>query len=149
MWLKTAGRRTGKRRIWALPVLGAMIAAIAIGGAIPAAAAPHTIHTPDGAGSARFGEIGDHIYLCDHDGDGHGVGVYVDYIHENGNNVTDWYWFGGGTNDCRDVNLKVAEYTDIYYYVCLANHTKPGGQKPKVIDGTCSGWAVVYNDNQW
>jgi hypothetical protein len=75
--------------------------------------------------------------------------VDVDYFHEKCDVVTDWYWPGGGTADCREIDLKVAEYTDIYYYVCLADHTKPSGEQPKVVTGTCSGWAVVYNDNTW
>lgn len=152
MHLNRSSSHTSRRGIRALAVMvTAVIAAIAIGGAIPASAAPHTVYTTEGyqGGSARFGEIGDHLYLCDHRTDHHGVGVDVGYYHENGNWVQDWYWLGGGAGDCRDINLKVKEDTWIFYTVCLADHTKKGGKKPQIIGNTCSKDYSVFNDNAW
>lgn len=154
MQLRRSGRRTKYRGVRALTVLTAVIAAIAIGGAIPASAAPHTAWTVDPGkpnGSARFGEIDDHIYLCDHRADGHGVGVHVEYIHEDSvwDWTTDWYWYSGGAGGCKTIDLRVREDTYIFFYVCLADHTTKGGLPPNKIERTCSATEEAFNDNVW
>jgi len=150
MRLKSAKRSGRKRGSRILPVIAATITALAIGGAIPAAAAPNTVHTVDGAGNARFAEYGDHIYLCDEKEDGHSVAVYVDYYHEDGYYKTDWRWNWWGPykhGGCKDINLRVAENTTIGYYVCLGDHGHPGGKPANVIESSCSYMKFVYNDS--
>lgn len=152
MQLRSFRKPTGCRGIRTLSVfVTTIVAAIAIGGVIPASAAPHTVYTTEGyqGGSARFGEIGDHLYLCDHRSDHHGVGVDVGYYNDSGKWVDDWYWIGGGSGDCRDINLEVKEDTWVFYTVCLADHTKKGGKKPQIIGNTCSTDYSVFNDNVW
>lgn len=152
MQLRRLAKSTGRRAPRALAVMvTAVIAAIAIGGAIPASAEDRTAETVDPGepnGTATFYEYGDDINLCDHRADGHGVGVFVDYVNENGNRKKEWYWHGGGAGTCRAVDLEVAEDTNVWFYACLADHTKKGGKKPDAIESTCSTyWTIVYNNN--
>lgn len=143
-------RMAGTRSLRLLAVMAtAVLVTTIIGGALPASAAENrTAWTAGYAGSATFREYGDHIDLCDHDADYHGVGVYVIYWHEDGGKREDWYWNGAGEGDCRDINLKVAEYTNIGFFACLADHTKKGGKKPVPLWNTCSGNVIVTNDNR-
>ena len=146
----TSHRMTGPRGLRLLAIIAtAMLAATILGGALPASAAENrTAWTTGKAGSATFREYGDHIDLCDHAKDDHGVGVRVIYFHEKGGVKQDWYWHGGGYGSCRDINLKVAENTNVGFFVCLADHTKQGGKKPVPLWNTCSGNVIVYNDNR-
>ncbi len=161
MRLRLFDRRTRRRSIWALPMVAALIAVIPLLSATPAGAAPHTIYTEGAkgyaapnAGSARFAEYGDHIYLCDHKEDKHSVGVYLQYARPDGpgtgHDVTEWRWHwqgpNFGSNGCKDINLEVLEGSDISYQVCLGDRAHPGGKKAKVKWETCSALKTVYND---
>jgi hypothetical protein len=145
MELKSLMRPVMSRKFLALPVIAALIAVFSIGGATPASAAANTIYTTDGAGSARFVEHGDHVYLCDREADGHSVGVMLSYNDEYGRDTYEWRWnWSGG---CKDINLRVQEDTYFYYKVCLGDHAAPGGKLPDVIRSSCSDTYYVYNNN--
>jgi hypothetical protein len=133
MVLKPSGRfKLRKPRV--LTLFAALAVVVAIG-ALPASAAPYTVYTVDGAGSARFAKYGDHIYLSDHDKDGY--------------EVVEWRWNWWGPDEhggCKDVNLRGLEYTNIHYSVCLGDSAHPGGKKPVVDYSSYSDLAFVYNN---
>jgi hypothetical protein len=104
--------------------------------------------TLGGAGSARFQDHGDHVYLCDHLEDGHSVGVRLVYQNEAGESLdyARWNWWGPNRfNGCKDINTAARDKTLFQYKVCLGDYAKPGGVPANAIDRTCSDWAVAFN----
>ncbi len=100
------------------------------------------------AGSARFQDYGDHVFLCDHLADDHSVGVRMVYLSEAGIQMdyARWNWWGPNRfNGCKDINTAAVEGTQFKYRVCLGDYAKPGGRPANAIDRTCSNWAVADN----
>lgn len=127
--------------------------AIAIGvavGAAPAAAENngpiYTVGSWGGNGSARYQDAGDHVYLCDHEADGHSVAVELTYTTENGRFVDYWRWNWWGPhvyNGCKDLNLSVSDSHVFSYRVCVGDYARPGGRPARVIYDSCSDYAYV------
>jgi hypothetical protein len=128
-------------------VLAAIMAVLLAAGPAAAADGPR-FFTSDYAGSARFQDKGDHVYLCDHREDGHSVGVRLSYLSESDvqRYYARWNWWGPHRfNGCKDINTAAAEGTPFMYRVCLGDYAKPGGRPADAIGATCSGWAVANN----
>jgi hypothetical protein len=112
-----------------------------------AADGPRTF-TKRHAGSARFQDRGDHVYLCDHLPDRRSVAVHLRYRGENGRYYNHWRWQWWGPkrfNGCKDLDLAVAEGTTIFYEPCLGVHGRPGPPRADVLGSTCGGWATADN----
>jgi hypothetical protein len=129
-----------------LLLTAALLAAVT---AVPALAGDGPVNfTKKHAGSARFQDQGDHVFLCDHLADGHSVAVHLRYRSESGRNVDTWRWNWWGAerfNGCKDINLAVKEDTELFYKPCLGDHGEPGGKRADVIESSCGGWFAVRN----